>query len=266
MSEQPRSRRLVRQVQQHLDAVAASGIEFVNPTPPPSTSTAPTELESVAPPSLFAELEPPITVVTKTPDERRQALTVLADKVRACTTCTELAVSRTQIVFGVGPLEPDLCFIGEAPGADEDRQGEPFVGAAGQLLNKIIAAMGLRREDVYICNMLRCRPPGNRQPTPVECNNCRPFLDEQLELVKPKFLCALGATAANNLLRSKAGINRLRGQFHTYNGIPVICTFHPAALLPSRSPQLKKDVWEDMKTLLRRMGRPIPGPGGQTRA
>jgi DNA polymerase len=193
-----------------------------------------------------------------TPESRRRELQVLAERVSGCTRCAELASTRTQTVFGVGPLDVQLCFVGEAPGADEDRQGEPFVGQAGQLLNRIIAACGFRRDEVYIMNTIKCRPPGNRQPLPSETGNCREYFDRQLELVRPRFLCALGATAAQTILDTRTPIGRLRGRFHEYKGIPLICTFHPAFLLPGRSPEKKKDVWEDMKLLLTRMGRPIP--------
>jgi DNA polymerase len=189
--------------------------------------------------------------------QRLQALQELAGRVSQCVRCKGLASTRTQTVFGVGPLDPDLCFIGEAPGADEDRQGEPFVGAAGQLLNRIIAASGMKREEVFICNILRCRPPGNRQPTPEEAANCREYLEQTIDLVRPRFICALGGTATTHLLGTTVGITRLRGKFLEYRGIPVMCTFHPSYLL--RSPEKKKDVWEDMKTLLARMGRPVPG-------
>src|SRR5262249_40440580 len=143
------------------------------------------------------------------PARRLKSLEVLAGRVSQCTRCSELAATRTQTVFGVGRLDPDVCFVGEAPGADEDAQGEPFVGAAGQLLNRIIAACGMKREEVYICNVLRCRPPGNRTPLPQEAANCREYLDEQLELVRPKSIVALGACAAQNLLGSKLSIGRL---------------------------------------------------------
>jgi DNA polymerase len=192
-------------------------------------------------------------------DVRREELRVLSQTVSGCTRCAELVATRTQTVFGVGPADAELCFVGEAPGSDEDRLGEPFVGQAGQLLNRIIAACGFKREEVYICNIIKCRPPGNRPPLPSETGNCRDYLDRQLELVRPKFLCALGATAAQNLLSTTQGIGRLRGRFFEYKGIPLVCTYHPAALLPGRSPERKKDVWEDMKKLLARMGRPIPG-------
>ena len=181
---------------------------------------------------------------------------MLAEQVKGCTRCAELASTRTQTVFGVGAAGAELCFIGEAPGADEDAQGEPFVGAAGQLLNRIIAACGMKREEVYICNILKCRPPGNRQPLPDEAAHCRAHLDRQLELVRPKHICCLGATAAQNLLNTTQSIGKLRGRFLDHHGIPVLCTYHPAYLL--RSPEKKKDVWEDMKRLLAKMGRPVP--------
>jgi DNA polymerase len=164
-------------------------------------------------------------------------------------------------VFGVGPIGAELCFVGEAPGADEDRQGEPFVGAAGQMLNRIIAGCGLRRDEIFICNILRCRPPGNRQPKPDEASNCRAYLERTIQLVGPKLICCWGAVAAQNLLQTTTGISRLRGRFYQFGDIPVLCTFHPAALLEGRSPEKKKDVWEDMKMVLARIGRPIPGMG-----
>jgi DNA polymerase len=142
--------------------------------------------------------------------------------------------------------------VGEAPGADEDAQGEPFVGAAGQLLTRIISAMGLERRQVYICNVLKCRPPGNRTPAPDEVNNCRGFLERQLEIIRPKYICALGAVAAKTLLDTTQSIGKLRGRFHQYCGIPVLCTYHPAYLL--RNPEAKKDVWEDVQILMRELG------------
>jgi DNA polymerase len=215
--------------------------------------------------SLFADVSGPEPVAetksTKsslTVEQRRQELKVLVDKVCQCARCPELASTRTQTVFGVGQVGAELCFIGEAPGADEDAQGEPFVGAAGQLLDKIIAACKMKREEVYICNIIKCRPPGNRTPLPNEAANCREFLEQQLELIQPKFICALGSTAARYLLNTTQGIGQLRGRFHDYRGIPVMCTYHPAYLLPHRSPGKKKDVWEDMKMLLAKMGRPVP--------
>jgi uracil-DNA glycosylase family 4 len=192
-------------------------------------------------------------------EQRRRALAELARQVSQCVRCPQLASTRTQTVFGVGPLDPELCFVGEAPGADEDRTGKPFVGAAGQLLTRILVASGLAREEVFICNILRCRPPGNRTPTPEEAGHCSEWLEKTIALVKPRFLVALGGVAATNLLGTTVGITRLRGKFYDYRGIPVLCTFHPSYLL--RSPEKKKEVWEDMKTLLARLGRPIPGKG-----
>ena len=151
--------------------------------------------------------------------------------------------------------------VGEAPGFNEDRQGEPFVGAAGQLLNKIIGACGMKREEVFICNILRCRPPGNRAPKAEEAANCRGFLDRTLELVGPKFICCLGAVAAQNLLGVTTSIGKMRGKFFNYNGMTVMCTYHPSYLLRSESPEPRRQVWEDMQRLLIKMGKPIPQHG-----
>jgi DNA polymerase len=190
-------------------------------------------------------------------EDRRQALEVLAQRVAGCTRCPELVSTRTQTVFGDGQAGVELCFVGEAPGADEDAQGLPFVGPAGQLLNRIISACGMKREEVYICNIIKCRPPGNRTPLPNEAAHCREYLERQVDLVQPKFICALGGCAAQNLLNTSQPLGKLRGRFHSFRGIPVLCTYHPAYLLPHRSPEKKKDVWEDMKTLMARMGRPV---------
>jgi uracil-DNA glycosylase family 4 len=183
------------------------------------------------------------------------ALAVLSQEVAGCTRCAELARCRKQTVFGVGNPQADLCFVGEAPGADEDAQGEPFVGAAGKLLTRIIGAMGLTRGDVYICNVLKCRPPGNRTPAPDEVVQCRGYLDRQLEILKPKYICALGSVAAKTLLDTQLSIGRLRGKLHQYQGIPLLCTYHPAYLL--RNPDAKRDVWEDIQLLMREMGLKI---------
>ena len=190
------------------------------------------------------------------------ALDVIRQEVAACQRCTELATTRTQTVFGVGNPRPRLVFMGEAPGADEDRQGEPFVGRAGQLLTKIIEACTLRREDVYILNTLKCRPPDNRTPLPHETANCREFLDRQLAILQPEFICCLGAVAAQNLLGTQTSIGRLRGTFHDYRGIRVLCTYHPAYLL--RNPAAKKDCWQDMQLLMHEMGIQLPTRRGWT--
>ncbi len=163
----------------------------------------------------------------------------------ACTRCKLHAMGRTQVVFGVGNPEADLMFVGEAPGADEDLKGEPFVGRAGQLLTKIIEAIGLRREDVYIANVIKCRPPGNRNPEPDEVAECEPFLFRQVDTVKPKVIVALGKFAAQCLLRTADPITRIRGKEFVYRDAILIPTYHPAYLL--RNPSAKRDVWEDMK-------------------
>ena len=165
-----------------------------------------------------------------------------------CQKCP-LGQSRTRFVFGVGDPNADIVVIGEAPGADEDASGEPFVGLAGQLLNKILAAIHLKREDVFICNILKCRPPGNRTPERFEVEQCEPYLLKQLELIKPKFILALGLTAANTLLNRKARMGELRGTIHDYHGIRVVVTYHPAALL--RNQQWKRPAWEDVQMLRR---------------
>ncbi len=185
--------------------------------------------------------------------DRAAALADVAREVAACTRCAELARTRTQTVFGVGNPNARLAFLGEAPGADEDRQGEPFVGRAGKLLTDMVQkGMKLRREDVYILNILRCRPPGNRNPLPVEAAACRQFLDAQLAIIQPEFICCLGAVAAQNLLQTTTSIGRLRGQFHDYQGIKVLCTYHPAYLL--RNPAAKRPTWDDLQLLMAEMG------------
>ncbi len=179
-------------------------------------------------------------------------LEMLASEVASCTLCSELASTRSQTVFGVGNPKARLCLMGEAPGADEDRTGIPFVGRAGQLLTKIIEACTLSRDEVYILNVLKCRPPGNRNPSPDESHNCRRFLLRQLQLIEPEFICCLGAVAAQNLLETTETIGKLRGRFHDYHGIRVLCTYHPAYLL--RNPAAKHDTWADMKILMKEMG------------
>lgn len=184
--------------------------------------------------------------------ERPNLLNIIRTEVIGCTRCSELAAGRTQTVFGVGNINTRLMFVGEAPGADEDRQGEPFVGRAGQLLTRIIEACKLRREDVYIANVLKCRPPDNRTPLPDEVLNCRGYLERQIAIIRPEFICCLGAVAAQTILNSTISIGRLRGKFHDYLQIPVVCTYHPSYLL--RNPDAKRFVWDDMKMLMKRMG------------
>ena len=174
-------------------------------------------------------------------------LLTLREKVLQCTLCEELATTRKSVVFGAGNVKAKLMFVGEAPGHDEDVQGLPFVGRAGQLLTKIIESIGLTRRDVFIANVLKCRPPGNRQPRPEEILNCEPYLKKQIEWMHPHTLCALGAFAAQTLLKTGSPISQLRGRFYEYQGIKVLCTFHPAYLL--RNPSEKRKVWDDMKMI-----------------
>jgi len=169
-----------------------------------------------------------------------------AAQVRGCTKC-KLHTTRTQTVFGVGNPDAKVVFVGEAPGRDEDLQGEPFVGMAGQLLTKILAAIGFQRDDVYICNVLKCRPPNNRDPEADEVNACEPYLLRQLEIIQPKLICALGRHAAYSLLGSTSSLAKLREHVHDYHGIPCMVTYHPAALL--RNPQWKRPTWEDVQRL-----------------
>ncbi len=195
-----------------------------------------------APPSRAPDSREPAAAALSTP-----GLTELARTVSTCTRCA-LHQSRKQTVFGVGNPDARLMFIGEAPGADEDAKGEPFVGRAGQLLTKIIAAMGMKREDVYIANILKCRPPQNRDPQPAEVECCEEYLRAQIAMIKPKYICALGRIAAHWLLKTDAPLGAMRTGQHTYEGIPVVVTYHPAALL--RNPGFKAPCWEDMKKLM----------------
>jgi uracil-DNA glycosylase len=185
------------------------------------------------------------------------SLEALREEIGDCQRC-KLSPHRTQLVFGVGNPEARLVFVGEGPGRDEDLLGEPFVGRAGQLLTEIITkGMGLRREDVYICNVVKCRPPGNRNPEPDEVTSCEPFLKRQLELIRPEVVVALGKFAAQTLLRSKTPITKLRGQWFDYHGTKLIATFHPAYLL--RNPTDKRIVWQDIQQVMQVLGLPLPG-------
>jgi DNA polymerase len=187
------------------------------------------------------------------PSERPTILEVLEAEVAACRKCPHLAETRTQTVFGVGSPVTRLMFIGEAPGADEDRLGEPFVGRAGQLLNDMITkGMGLSREQVYIANILKCRPPENRTPSLEECDNCIGYLERQIAIIRPEVLCLLGRVAAQSLLTTPLSMTRLRSKWHFYRGIPTIVTYHPAYLL--RKPEFKREAWEDLQMLMTRMG------------
>ncbi len=181
--------------------------------------------------------------LSSAPDDLRGLRNLIGDCQR-CKLCKE----RTNIVFGTGDPDAKLVFVGEGPGYDEDQKGEPFVGKAGQLLTKIIEAMNLTREKIYICNIIKCRPPGNRNPAPDEIKACFPFLERQLDAIRPDFICALGTFAAQTLLDSDEPISKMRGRFYDYRGMKVMPTYHPAYLL--RNPEKKRDVWEDMKKLV----------------
>jgi uracil-DNA glycosylase len=237
---------------QALESLERSGVTSL---PRPRRRSAP-----VSPPAPVLEVSSADLETSSAVPERSAApclakgdqLAALRGEVAACVRCAELASTRTQTVFGVGNPDARLCFFGEAPGADEDRLGEPFVGRAGQLLDKIIEACHMRREDVYICNVLRCRPPGNRTPSAEEVTNCRQHFERQLAIVRPEFVCCLGTVAAQALLETTETIGRLRKKFFERSGMRIICTYHPAYLL--RNPAAKRDVWDDMKLLMAEMG------------
>lgn len=187
----------------------------------------------------------PLIDISPRPEESAETIESIREDIGNCTRCKLHSLGRKQIVHTTGNFQTDLMFVGEAPGADEDEQGFPFVGRAGQLLTKIIESIGMKREDVCIGNINRCRPPGNRQPEPDETAQCRPFILREISVVKPKVIVVLGATAAHNLLQVKTPISRLRGNFQDYFGVKVMPTFHPAYLL--RDPHKKREVWDDMK-------------------
>jgi uracil-DNA glycosylase len=188
-----------------------------------------------------------------------QALRLIREDLGDCTRCRLSKQGRKQIVFGVGNPDAELMFIGEAPGADEDQQGEPFVGRAGQLLNNMIKAMGLRREDIYIANIIKCRPPGNRTPERDECETCSPFLMRQIAAIKPKVIVALGAVAAKTLLAINAPMSDFRGRWFDFRGTKLAVTYHPAFLL--RDPRQKKEAWKDLQMVMRELGLAIPAKG-----
>ena len=257
------------------DAAASGGAEqeAVPPAAPPVPVAAPKPDMTVArqrpapdePPPWLDEVPPPSNEYLPTLDHAEHVgelgpagllddgvsqldWPALAARVAQCQAC-ELHKTRTQTVFGVGRQNADLMIIGEAPGADEDRKGEPFVGRAGQLLNAMLKAIGLQREQVYIANILKCRPPGNRDPRAEEALKCAPYLQRQVALLKPRAILAVGAVAARNLLQSDDAVGRLRGGQHEYNGIPVVVTYHPAYLL--RSPEQKAKAWQDLQKAAR---------------
>jgi uracil-DNA glycosylase family 4 len=210
-----------------------------------------------------APLKIPEEAGTLEPAVATESFEELRARVLVCTKCPHLVAFRHSVVFGVGNPRSEVMFVGEAPGADEDMQGEPFVGRAGELLTKIIQTMGYQRSDVYIANVLKCRPdipqgtPGNRQPTPAEMATCLPYLRQQIELIQPKLMVALGGTAMRGLFGKDEPMRSMRGRWHQFGSIPVMATFHPSYLLRNQALSLKRQVWEDMLQVLERLGHPI---------
>jgi uracil-DNA glycosylase family 4 len=259
--------RVLATTEQHLLALRASGIRFLSvqpeilsqlrePPPPVVEIHAAVAIEPAAEPLAPASADP-------SPVDTDAGMGALRQRASACLKCPHLVKSRRNVVFGVGDVHAQLMFVGEAPGADEDAQGEPFVGAAGQLLTRIIKTMGLSRETVYIANILKCRPDtpgqssGNRKPTGDEMKTCLPYLLEQIDLIRPKILVALGATAIEGLLGAGGGIGKLRGHFQTFRDIPLMPTFHPAYLLRNQALSEKRKVWEDMLQVMEKLQMPI---------
>jgi DNA polymerase len=250
--------------------MAAPPAEVKAPPPPPEPPRVTAALEQpdwAASSAKVPTQKAPLTaapVVVTTPVGPPRALDVIAAEVASCTRC-ELAKTRTNTVFSRGNPEAKLCFVGEAPGADEDAQGLPFVGRAGQLLDRMIVAMGLDpAKDVYVCNIIKCRPPGNRKPTPEESDTCIPYLHEQLAAVAPKVIVAMGNTAVAALLGTKLGITKVRGEWKLYRGrVLLMPTYHPSYLLrPSpQQVQAKRDAWEDLQKVMKELGlAPPPKP------
>ena len=265
----------------HLESLKERGVRFVSVSPEnlaalaqmPASATPerrPQARQSgagVSPAPTIEQPRPPAPVqapiVISSDPAKLAAFVDLRARALACVKCPNLASSRKNVVFGVGSIDSPLMFVGEAPGADEDIQGEPFVGKAGQLLTKIIQTMGLTRGSVYIANILKCRPDtpgqsaGNRKPTPAEMETCIPYLHEQIDLIKPKVLVALGGTAVEGLLGKTVGIMKLRGTWHTYRGIPLMPTYHPAYLLRNQALAEKRRVWEDMLAVMEKLEMPV---------
>lgn len=238
-----------RAVIESQSSPGAAQVQSAPSAQPPIASPAPIQPDTGIP-----------SVIEGTKAERMERL---RQRALACVKCPHLAVTRSQVVFGVGNIGAELMFVGEAPGADEDLQGEPFVGKAGQLLTKIIEAMGFQRSGVYIGNVLKCRPDmppgesGNRKPRPEEMATCLPYLIEQIEIIQPKCLVALGATAMEGLLGQAITMRDVRGRWHSFKGIPLMPTYHPAYLLRNQSMAEKRKVWEDMMQVLEILGKPI---------
>ncbi|HEY2330219.1 MAG TPA: uracil-DNA glycosylase [Verrucomicrobiae bacterium] len=266
-------RQLLDATIQHLEGMKSRGVRHVAVAPETLRALAlpvkfqisnfKSQIQPVAPPpKISAPVESAIPN-PRTTTEKAAAFAALRERALACVKCPNLASSRKNVVFGVGNIDAELMFVGEAPGADEDAQAEPFVGAAGQLLTKIITATGLSRADVYIANILKCRPDtpgqsaGNRKPTPAEMATCIPYLHEQIDLIKPRVIVALGATAVEGLLGKTVGITKLRGHWQEYRGTPLMPTYHPAYLLRNQAMSTKREVWEDVLAVMEKLGMPI---------
>ena len=269
--------RLLDATIQHLDDLKSRGVRNVAIMPETLHTLARPPAKSFQ--SKASSVQPQKTLELKTEnlkletspalDSRPSALdkvsafAALRERALACVKCPHLASSRKNVAFGVGSIDAQLMFVGEAPGADEDEQGEPFVGKAGQLLTRIIQATGLSRADVYIANILKCRPDtpgqsaGNRKPKPEEMATCIPYLHEQIDLIRPKVIVALGATAVEGLLGKTLGITKLRGTWKTYRGTPLMPTYHPAYLLRNQAMSEKRKVWEDMLAVMEKLEMPI---------
>jgi DNA polymerase len=245
-----------------LERLSAAKIAPPEPSTPRRTREEAPPLPSSSALPAAAKL-PAASALAPAGGSKAERLAAMRGPVLACTLCPHLVRSRTQVVFGVGNPEAELMFVGEAPGADEDAQGEPFVGAAGQLLTKIIVAMGLRREEVYIGNVLKCRPDmppgvsGNRKPRGEEMQTCLPYLREQISIIQPRVLVALGAVALEGLTGQVIPVGRVRGRWLDFAGIPLMVTYHPAYLLRNQALSEKRKVWEDMLCVLEKLALPI---------
>ena len=244
-----------RRLKQRLESLAAAGVTDLPRSKVKTVATQAHHRDPVPVP-LAADRTPRSPLTHDELQRRSGVLAVLSQEVATCRRCEELACGRTQTVFGAGPVDARICFLGEAPGADEDASGQPFVGRAGELLTKIIESCTLTRNQVYILNVLKCRPPQNRPPLPAEVANCRGYFHKQLEIVDPDYICCLGTTAAQALLESTETIGKLRKRWFTHNKAQVICTYHPSYLL--RNTSAKRDVWEDMKMLMSQLGVQLP--------
>ncbi len=246
-------------------AVAAPVSQVNNSQTAEATARVTPELAPTVAPTIVAETRTESEIVAERPwsfpslstEERKTQLEILDSEVKACRKCSDIVCFRQQTVFGAGPVQPTVCFMGEAPGADEDASGQPFVGRAGQLLTKIIEAMQLKRDEVFILNALKCRPPQNRTPVPEEIEQCHAFVAAQLEILQPKYIVCLGAVAVRSLLGLTLPVGSLRGRFHQYRQARVVVTYHPSYLL--RNESAKKLVWQDMQMLMREMGLQPPG-------